>query len=814
MLSATEGWAVSTRDILHTTDGGATWAKQPHPANDVFYNVNFFDAMHGLVSSNNAVYYTTNGGQTWAMGSGVIGSIYFVEMADANTAFASYGYTGYFRTTNGGQSWTHHTMPSNIGAMQFFDALNGVANSPSATYHTTNGGNSWNPVGPHGGTFFLNHNLGWRLSQDVAERTTDGGATWQAQALPGGSWVYDSVFVDENNGWGVGSTIVRTTNGGATWTTSNPPGEQYLPLWAVDFADPQHGVTGGDVLNFETHLHTSSDGGATWDVRVKGSKNEMLDVVALDQNHIWGSHVFGKITRSTDGGQSWHLSNVDDPYSVLHAIDMANQQVGWAAGQNEQFGRIYRTTDGGVTWLPQYDGVNRRLFSVDALNAQTAIVVGGVGSVRVSQRTIDGGNNWHPLTIPLNDSFFEDVFFLNESTGWIVGNEGGIAKSTDGGNSWAAQNAPETYGLTSVHFSDPMNGWAGGWYQILLHTTNGGSTWTMQDPVIPEFTHVLDVESISATHGWISGYGGGAQSRPFVKYTTNGGQTWIDHTPQVGPYDSFSALSFLNFDYGWAGGYPGVFRHTSEGSGTPVPTAVRTNTPVPPTWTPQPPTATRTATRTNTQVSTPTNIPTSVSTNTPAATSTPAATGIATGTSTPCTITFTDVNPTDHFYEPVEYLYCQGAISGYADNTFRPYNSATRGQITKIVAIAEGWPDDTTGGPHFNDVPENNPFYPYIETAYNRGVISGYSDGSFRWGNNVTRGQLTKIVVQAEEWNIDTTGGPHFTDVPPADPFYSWIETAYNRGIISGYSDRTFRPGNSATRGQISKIIHVAVTQP
>jgi hypothetical protein len=172
------------------------------------------------------------------------------------------------------------------------------------------------------------------------------------------------------------------------------------------------------------------------------------------------------------------------------------------------------------------------------------------------------------------------------------------------------------------------------------------------------------------------------------------------------------------------------------------------------------------------------------------------------------------VQPTDYFYEPVRYLLCAGAISGYSDNTFRPYNNTTRGQLSKIVVLAEGFPIDTTGGPHFTDVPTDNPFYDYIETAYNHLVISGYSDGTFRWGNNVTRGQLSKIVVSAEGWDTDATGGPHFSDVPVSDPFYTYIETAYNHGVISGYSDGTFRPGNNATRGQISKIVYNAVTQP
>ena len=51
-----------------------------------------------------------------------------------------------------------------------------------------------------------------------------------------------------------------------------------------------------------------------------------------------------------------------------------------------------------------------------------------------------------------------------------------------------------------------------------------------------------------------------------------------------------------------------------------------------------------------------------------------------------------------------------------------------------------------------------------------------------------------------------------FIDVPITDPFYCYIETAYSRNIISGYSDGTFRPGNNATRGQITAIIYRVLT--
>jgi hypothetical protein len=211
-----------------------------------------------------------------------------------------------------------------------------------------------------------------------------------------------------------------------------------------------------------------------------------------------------------------------------------------------------------------------------------------------------------------------------------------------------------------------------------------------------------------------------------------------------------------------------------------------------------------------------TSTPTFTPTNTAAPTSTDTPTPVVpTATPTQCGLSFSDVNPSDYFYEAVMYLACNlGAISGYSDGTFRPYNYTTRGQLTKIVVLAEGWTVDCPTEPTFSDVPTTHTFFCYVETAVDHSIISGYADGTFRPENNVTRGQLCKIVVLAEGWADDCPTPGHFSDVPPTDPFFCYIETAYNHTIISGYADGTFRPGNNATRGQISKIIYEAITQP
>jgi hypothetical protein len=142
--------------------------------------------------------------------------------------------------------------------------------------------------------------------------------------------------------------------------------------------------------------------------------------------------------------------------------------------------------------------------------------------------------------------------------------------------------------------------------------------------------------------------------------------------------------------------------------------------------------------------------------------------------------------------------------------------------MCKIVVLAEGWIIYIPPSPTFSDVLASHTFYQYIETAYHQGIISGYTCGAncleFRPGANVTRAQLCKIIVLAQGWTIYTPPAPTFQDVPATHAFYGYIETAYYHSIISGYTCGTgcleFRPSNSATRGQICKIVYLAITGP
>lgn len=214
---------------------------------------------------------------------------------------------------------------------------------------------------------------------------------------------------------------------------------------------------------------------------------------------------------------------------------------------------------------------------------------------------------------------------------------------------------------------------------------------------------------------------------------------------------------------------------------------------------------------------------TAIYTRTPTFTYTPAPTRTVTNTPTPQppdTATplpcahYSDVYASQYFFRAVDWLTCRGIVSGYSDNTFRPSNTATRAQIVKMVVTGSGLPAYEPEQPTFSDVQPGDWSYSVVETAVKNGILSGYSDGTFRPNSPVTRGQLSKIIVLARRWTLLAPQQPHFWDVEPQSPFYTYIETAQYHGVVSGYGDGTFRPGDNALRGQLSKMLFVALTQP
>lgn len=153
-------------------------------------------------------------------------------------------------------------------------------------------------------------------------------------------------------------------------------------------------------------------------------------------------------------------------------------------------------------------------------------------------------------------------------------------------------------------------------------------------------------------------------------------------------------------------------------------------------------------------------------------------------------------------------LVTSGAVSGYDDGTFRPDNAVTRAEFVKMVVNAFGYDvADSISESSFTDVETEAWFAPYIESANTSNIVDGYSDGTFGPGNTINRAEAMKILLSAA--NLETTEitEASFNDVDETAWFAPYVYTAYDMAIVSGYGNDQFGPGDNMTRAQVAKVI-------
>lgn len=185
------------------------------------------------------------------------------------------------------------------------------------------------------------------------------------------------------------------------------------------------------------------------------------------------------------------------------------------------------------------------------------------------------------------------------------------------------------------------------------------------------------------------------------------------------------------------------------------------------------------------------------------------ATASATATPVACDFSFPDVTPQYWAYRYVMELACTGIVSGRSDGTFRPDYPTTRAQLAKMIVLSERWALLNPTDPSFADVERSSIFYRYVETAYARGILSGYPNRIFKPDSYVTRAQVAKMLVRARQWPVNLTGVSPvpLCDVPASHWAWIYIQVAMQHGTFSGYPNGCFLPDASATRAQIAKVM-------
>jgi hypothetical protein len=411
---------------------------------------------------------------------------------------------------------------------------------------------------------------------------------------------------------------------------------------------------------------------------------------------------------------------------------------------------------GGLAWriAPTPSGGNQTLRGIEVISPTDIWEVGSNGAKHWD------GVGWQDMNSPLTDLY--DVGATSANNVWAVGTSGIVRWN---GTSWSWSRTEWYENFTDVEVVSANDIWAVGYAYVglaqpwIAHWD--GQSWSLvdRDPSPLPINYLYGV-SVQGTDVWMVGWKGNAQSVSAWLLRWNGSQ-WDEWTHAGGGQAKLYDVEALAPDNVWAVGEDGGQTLVLHWDGT--------------TWN---------------EVSTPVF-------------------GAVNGVEA--------LSPSDIWAVGDEgVMHWDGA--GWSLVDAPPMN------LEGIDAFA---PDDIwavgAGAIHYStalfaDVPPGYPFYPFIQCLACRNVLGGYADGTFRPQNNMTRGQLAKVVSNAAGFDEDP--GPQiYEDVPTVNTFYAPINRLSNRGHMSGYpcggtgepcgpeNRPYFRPGANVTRGQAAKIV-------
>ncbi len=507
-INAQTGWAVGVKYvggeyadspahravIYHTSNGGQSWLEQPYGSGELevsLTSVDFIDAVHGWVAgfptssivTGGFVFHTEDGGVTWEQQEpgdffAPLWNIYFLDQARGYVVgfdYISAWGPPVWRTQDGGDTWEKiaMTMHENDGLFGLFVDEEKAVVLGDHDYVATST-NPWGPYSwPNGEelfsqrfinihyrfeeVFFANALHGWAVGNrsywpgftgQVILHTADGGESWETQyeKAPNASQLFsylrlDSVhFVDILNGWAVGvsedmhDAILHTDDGGQTWEEQGQAlyASQDLEFFDVQFLDSREGwaLATGNSSSGNIFLAHTVDGGANWewvDTGIEGTIAVGFGTVLgglyfLDAQHGWAVGGLGNIVYTPDGGATWSAQAIDCGYptcpSHMFELDMIDTQVGWLAGED-----LFYTNNGGLLWEVKEIGFGYDLQDVQFLDAQNGWLAGDAGCAAY---TTNGGTSWIPVQNVVTGVSLRGLSFVSPEKGWLVGDSGVI----------------------------------------------------------------------------------------------------------------------------------------------------------------------------------------------------------------------------------------------------------------------------------------------------------------------------------------------------------------------------------------------------
>jgi photosystem II stability/assembly factor-like uncharacterized protein len=309
----------------------------------------------------------------------------------------------------------------------------------------------------------------------------------------------------------------RSDDGGATFTrvaftpVESSCREQFAAGWFVSRQTGFLALTDGTVLRTDNNGDTFAQKIPLPGTRAPGGPPLAVDLRFLTDQIGVRATSDGKIYRTTDGANSWSL--VSDTTRTVHSFFFLDASNGFAVGDGSVF---LVTTDGGATWTPKDIGIPpTNLRSIACATLKLCVMTTDTGKALV--RTDDGGAT-AKLVTPSQDPIFAAGFAsptriaAGGATGaTAVSDDAGLGFAPIGGRLSGTYSRVRAGGQTGTAFAPGDNG-------SLARTTDGGKTWTRGNVATSE--DVIDVAFPTAQVGYALDSSGG------LFRTNDGGATW------------------------------------------------------------------------------------------------------------------------------------------------------------------------------------------------------------------------------------------------------------------------------------------------
>jgi photosystem II stability/assembly factor-like uncharacterized protein len=523
--------APAMRGLYKSTDAGTAWASildhvQTLPFDRSGINNMAFGPTGVLyVMAHGSIYRSHDRGGTWTWSSAGLGQwVMSVLPATSSVLYAATSVAGVYRSTDGGMSWTSANSGLPLETIWALAAVPGSSSviyagtEYSGLYKTTDGGDTWAGVAVESGSPLTRveavaidpllptrmYVTGSSAGQDGMWRSLDGGLTWVRLQVPVSNGYRNgkSLAVHPHVAGTVyflsGNQVLKSVDGGDTWPSAVPfPG-----LFGGATSIRVHPMNDDWVFaGTDSGMYRSLNAGASWEqanagmraVSLPHSAAHSVHVDLSDANYVYAG-TNGGGSRSVNGGQAWETMGLPESWARTIVTHPAAPGRVYALG-----GNLWRSDSNGASgtgrWVQPDNGV---------------YCCSGEGDLAL-----------HPT---------DPNTLYRAMTGARGGQDTGVFKSTNGGETWAAAGMTGLSVHTlAVHPSDGNTLYAGvptwsGPNGGIYKTTNGGATWVKLGGGLPAeinpnqiVVHPLDPSIV---------YVGSETSNGGVYKSLDGGATW------------------------------------------------------------------------------------------------------------------------------------------------------------------------------------------------------------------------------------------------------------------------------------------------